>query len=644
MPEPLPRIIAVTEQFRAELLAGERAAATRMVRAYGGAWARLVPRIDAITADIEARQAKGEEVSPDWLRRQARYLELERQMLEELRRFSTFADMTTLDGQQQAVEAALAHSRELVAQALPPGLGLPQLAELGIGWNQLPREAMLDLVGRLGDGSPLRTLFDAIPGQVTAAAGDALLNGVAQGWGPRKTAAVMRRETGMGLSRALRISRTETLRSYRTAARRQYEQNPGLVKGWRRTAAKNGRTCLACLMLDGTEYPTAEDMDDHVQGRCSMVPICISWADLGLPIRTPPTKWTTGKDWFEGQPEAVQREMMGPAMHEAWKAGKLRLEQLPKRHTDPDWGPSWTVASLKDLGIDWRKAEGGPPVAMPKAPKPILPMPTRQEMVTEIGNRLTQEEAVGAERRVELEKARDTISAKIDALFGQRRSEQMLRRPDQARIADLDRQLAEQTPQARAIEEQLQQFDLSRLGRYRKTLEASDPMRVTIQAASDLPENTRAMAEGAIDKAALLVSGKVLGQATVKLAWGQAGGRSYYDDGTIHVAVTGVRGEKTVAHELGHLLEERGQGIQAKATDFYNRRTAGEKEEWLGDAYDKAERTRRDKFLDPYMGVKYADGTELISMGMELLYSNPLKLLRQDPEYFEFIIGVLRGI
>ncbi len=256
MPDPTPGIIAVSNRFRQELLGREREASTRMVRAYGGIWARLLPRLDAITADIEARVGRGEEVSADWLRRQTRYRELLNQVAGEIARFAGYADLEIQGQQTEAVRAALAHAQELVGEVLPPGLTYPTLAEVGIAWNRLPDEAVANLVGVLGNGSPLRTLLDAIPGNVTAGVSDALLNGVAQGWGPRKTAAVIRRETGMGLSRALRISRTETLRSYRTASRRQYEANPRIVKGWRRHAAHDERTCFLAGTLVETEQGT----------------------------------------------------------------------------------------------------------------------------------------------------------------------------------------------------------------------------------------------------------------------------------------------------------------------------------------------------------------------------------------------------
>ncbi len=55
--------------------------------------------------------------------------------------------------------------------------------------------------------------------------------------------------------------------------------------------------------------------------------------------------------------------------------------------------------------------------------------------------------------------------------------------------------------------------------------------------------------------------------------------------------------------------------------------------------------TWEDKFLDAYMGKRYTSGaTEIMSMGLEYLYADPLRLLDGDPAYFDFVVDSLRGI
>jgi hypothetical protein len=101
---------------------------------------------------------------------------------------------------------------------------------------------------------------------------------------------------------------------------------------------------------------------------------------------------------------------------------------------------------------------------------------------------------------------------------------------------------------------------------------------------------------------------------------------------------------RVAIHELGHALEHSDGYVAGRARDFLNERTRGEEPEWLGDNYRETEVTKRDKFLDPYMGKIYPSGnTEIISMGLEQFWADPLKFAQADPEYFDFIYDLLRG-
>lgn len=139
-----------------------------------------------------------------------------------------------------------------------------------------------------------------------------------------------------------------------------------------------------------------------------------------------------------------------------------------------------------------------------------------------------------------------------------------------------------------------------------------------------------------------LVDENLMAGATVRVK--STSGRSYANDYAISLSEN-PRGEKSIVHELGHVLEHHNLEVHRKAVEFLSKRTAGEDAEWLGDHFDEREVTRRDKFIDPYMGKHYpgARATEIISMGLELLYSEPDRLAREDPEYFDFMIDLLRG-
>jgi SPP1 gp7 family putative phage head morphogenesis protein len=107
-------------------------------------------------------------------------------------------------------------------------------------------------------------------------------------------------------------------------------------------------------------------------------------------------------------------------------------------------------------------------------------------------------------------------------------------------------------------------------------------------------------------------------------------------------------------HELGHYLETSNSYVQRRAFDFLERRTRGAKLESLreltgNDHYEDGEEIRRGNFISLYMGKEYRDengdlsATEIISMGMEYMWRNPVSFAEKDPEYFDFMIDVLRG-
>ena len=100
----------------------------------------------------------------------------------------------------------------------------------------------------------------------------------------------------------------------------------------------------------------------------------------------------------------------------------------------------------------------------------------------------------------------------------------------------------------------------------------------------------------------------------------------------------------TAIHELGHRWERLIPGIREREIEFYNRRTAGLPLEWMGlygSGYRRDEKTRRDDFVDAYMGKDYGGSAyELVSMGFEMAILRPTSLW-QDEEMSEWIYGML---
>ena len=119
----------------------------------------------------------------------------------------------------------------------------------------------------------------------------------------------------------------------------------------------------------------------------------------------------------------------------------------------------------------------------------------------------------------------------------------------------------------------------------------------------------------------------------------------------------------SMIHELSHNMEISNNHIAKRCNEFLNYRTKGEKALslnylWLNNPnttyedklkypngpYKPDEVAKPDDFLDPYCGKIYADGvTEIFSWGVAMLIDNPKFFKERDPEYFYFIISLMRG-
>lgn len=189
-------------------------------------------------------------------------------------------------------------------------------------------------------------------------------------------------------------------------------------------------------------------------------------------------------------------------------------------------------------------------------------------------------------------------------------------------------------------------------------LKADDPTSIDLIAsgvATDSAQMKSANAAKAwLDK--VLDKKAVNGQDSVRVIVEDAGNRAYYSNGVI--ALGDNLDPATAAHEIGHHIESHGTN-QYSGVGFLKKRTEG-----YGDVKSLAEDFPANKFRstevywddefrkafpNPVMAAyagKYYNGfraTEIISMGVELLFSNPLAFARSDPEFCRFIIGVLRG-
>lgn len=113
----------------------------------------------------------------------------------------------------------------------------------------------------------------------------------------------------------------------------------------------------------------------------------------------------------------------------------------------------------------------------------------------------------------------------------------------------------------------------------------------------------------------------------------------------------------TVIHEIAHHIEMQNPECYRACLDFRKRRTPGETPKLLrsltgNSAYRIHEVAYEDEWQarggSHYMGRTYEyDGlptTEILTMGLERLHSDPVGFAREDPDYFDFLISLMHKL
>jgi hypothetical protein len=332
MPDPL--VVQLAHEFREELVRRESQALKDMA----GAWIDVVE--NALKAEVVATaeqliaEHQGEQLSISALMRDQRARALIEHAIAEIQQYQQQYAEPQIDANQTTNALAGIQDAALLTQATA------DYFNVRIGFDMLPVEAVENIVAQTRAGMPLTKMLEKAYPDTALGLANLLIEGTAKGRNPRETARLaVEKGLSQGLNHFMVVARDQQIRAYRTAALQQYQKS-GVVRGYRRLCAKQTRTCMACIILDGQEQDTDELMPLHRQDRCTVVPLL---------KRLPSVQFQTGLDWFQKQPLDVREAMMGPARYEAWKSGKFTLPQMVGIGEDEVWGPTVQVRPLKEL-------------------------------------------------------------------------------------------------------------------------------------------------------------------------------------------------------------------------------------------------------------------------------------------------------
>lgn len=351
MPEPTAVTIAL--EFQEQLAKNNNDFNLIMARRWLAVEAELKKLLDPLAEEIAKMNEAGEFVTREKLRQLTRYQTLMAQLQVQIQSFSDDAipdiESENLDAQGLSIENA----KELIVDQAQNRAIASQLNRLGVEPSQ-------KIAALARAGQPLDEILMRAYPQAANMITDKLITANALGWNPRKTTEEILRNGGLdsALNHILLVARDQQIRNYREASRDTYRKS-SVVYGYKRIAAKNSRTCMACLALDGTVWPTSKMMPLHPQDRCSMIPLVANRPVIDFP---------SGLSYFEKLPPGEQKKRLGATKYAMWKRGEFDLSQIVSFSESETWGTSTRITSIREL----EKGRGGLPGNQTFTPDDLL--------------------------------------------------------------------------------------------------------------------------------------------------------------------------------------------------------------------------------------------------------------------------------
>lgn len=661
-------------------------AVNQLISQYSAILNRLKVDLRNLQRDIDKRTAAGQEVSPAWLFQQNRYKDLILQVNQGMSRVTRATSPILTDTNARAVEAAADYARKASHAQLERTQPVPgAAASVMAGWNGLNKGAIKSIIGNTQPGSPLWTLISRNGEQVGKDVQSALIRAVATGKPGRDIAKDVQRAMGGGLSRSMTIVRTEMHRAQREATRRTYEDNGGIVAEWIWRTNKTTRACAACWALDGQRFGVEERQEAHVNCRCTMVPKTASWQSLGFPGIPDIAQPTRGRDRFEGLPEADKIKILGKGGYRLYKDHHIPLGAFVDHVRSTEWGGSFQVKSLRDIRAyhnipppGKKPPKGTPPPVLPPPPPPPPPKRTpaelmREEAAAARNNILTQSQADQAEID-RIEREIDALSKDFhDGLYGyeqclhEAHTDAQSQHCENVYLPDIAK------AEAAMLKKRQEQDALRRtvIERQREHLKVKDPLPIHPNYITNTTKAVKASIQRGFDVLSSFVSASgrpnllnavnartgapsASGTLEVDVNFLAKNGRAFHRGGGIHVTRDETPG--VVAHELGHMMEYVDRDLHVAVQRYLVQRTTDPvtgvraapeqlSKIFKGYGYSAWETAWRDKFINAYTGKDYGGrASELTSMTIQGFYEDPYKQASEDPDMFDFIYGMMRGV
>ncbi|HEV7701272.1 MAG TPA: phage minor head protein [Pyrinomonadaceae bacterium] len=320
------------KKHRKRVIDREEAAFRELLVVYGELQRDLRRQYAEIQKMIVEAAAAGEEISQTWLLKSRRLESLLAQIQQQVIRFGGRVRGVVMREQSAAIAIAVDQTSETLRLILPnqPGLG-----------SLLPTRAIENGVGMMGNGSPMTAYFEkTFAPAVAEALKTEIIKAVATGTDFRTIARRLVKAGDITRTRALAMARTEVNRVRRATTLQIYQDNSDVISGWEWVASKSPRTCPVCLALDGSMHKLAEPFPQHINCRCTMIPVIIG---VERPDRI------LGIDWFDDEGDEVKEMILGKDAFAAHDRGEVSLKDFVGYATSKEFGRRVYTKKLADV-------------------------------------------------------------------------------------------------------------------------------------------------------------------------------------------------------------------------------------------------------------------------------------------------------
>lgn len=583
------------------------------------------------------------------------------------RRLKTGKPLTSFQGRR--LNNAIAELQKLVQITTPK---FDELAALEAGFAKqafanvsidatLPAASVIDRIASrsLVQGATISSWFERISSQIRFDIERAVKTGVSLGDTNAQIAQAIIGDGTRGPEAfprgrrdAMAVTRTAVQTVANDARLATFEANTDVIKAVQWISTLDSRTSDICIARSGLVWtlpgykPQGHNIEwqgpppAHWACRSTVIPITKTFRELGLDIDEVPASTRasmdgqvaadlTFADWLAGKPPEFADEMLGKGRAALWRDGKITLQDLLNAEGTP-----LTLAQL-------RSKYGATESA-------FKPAAASKPYTTDIDKTISSVKAFEFTPQYNATKAR--LDEERKAVIKARDDFYATGRTDKDKYKDAlsaNETYSQTAKQFRAIEEAESKRMISIL---------VVPAEIRGNANEVIIAGYNANYRKNVEEAASIVSAlihKDIMPRNIKVQ-GVKSNRAYYQSGSRAININKDTSVSVIVHEIVHDMEYSHPDVSEKTKAFLLKRSNGEKAKSLQKltgikGFKADEIAYEDEWAkrggSHYMGKVYnRASTELLTMGIERILADAKSFAEQDPEYFRFMLEILRKV